>query len=146
MNRMRIFGGLATVAALVLLFVLVRPGDDDNETTTPAAATTKAQPGTNTTPPVATPVTTAPSAVSPVWRIDAREQTIARRSVEQGAQVAIFVTANTSDEVHVHGYDLKANVAPGKPASIRFRADVPGRYEIELENAGKQIAELTVKP
>jgi hypothetical protein len=145
MNRMRIIGGLATVAALVLLFVLVRPGDDDNGT--PAATTTtQAQSGTNTTPPVAKPVTTAPSAISPVWRIDAREQTIARRSYEQGAQIAIFVTATTSDEVHVHGYDLKANVAPGKPASIRFRADVPGRFEIELESAGKQIAELTVKP
>jgi hypothetical protein len=79
MNRMRIIGGLATVAALVLLFVLVRPGDDDG--TTAATTTTQAQPGTNTTTPVAKPVTTAPSAVSPVWRIDAREQTIARRAV-----------------------------------------------------------------
>jgi hypothetical protein len=46
----------------------------------------------------------------------------------------------------VHGYDLKQSVAPGKPASISFRADVPGRFEIELEDAGKEIAELTVKP
>jgi hypothetical protein len=135
---MRILIGLATVAALVLLFVLVRPGGDDEATQTATKPTITVS--------VAKPTTTAPSAVSPVWRIDAREKTIARRSVEPGAQVAIFVTANTSDEVHVHGYDLKANVAPGRPASIRFRADVPGRYEIELENAGKQIAELTVKP
>jgi hypothetical protein len=138
MTRMRILIGLATAAALVLLFVLTRPGDDGRAT----QATT----GPGTTGTVARPTTTAPSAVSPVWRIDAREQTIARRSVDQGAQVAIFVTANTSDEVHVHGYDLKANVAPGKSASIRFRADVPGRFEIELESAGKQIAELTVNP
>jgi hypothetical protein len=140
MNRMRILAGLATVAALVLLFVLVRPGGDDNSTTTAATQ------GTNTTPPVAKPTTTAPSAISPVWRIDAREKSIARRSVDQGAQVSIFVVANTSDEVHVHGYDLKKNLAPGKPASITFRADVPGRFEIELESAGKQIAELTVRP
>jgi hypothetical protein len=138
-TRTRILIGLATVAALVLLLVLVRPGEDDEATTQ-----TTARP--RITISVSRPTTTAPSAVSPVWRIDAREKTIARRSVEQGAQVAIFVTASTSDEVHVHGYDLKANVAPGKPASIQFRADVPGRYEIELENAGKQIAELTVKP
>jgi hypothetical protein len=135
---MRILIGLATAAALVLLFVLVRPGDNGQAT----QATTRP----TTTVTLSKPTTTAPSAVSPVWRIDAREQTIARRSVDQGAQVAIFVTANTSDEVHVHGYDLKKNVAPGKPASIRFRADVPGRFEIELESAGKQIAELTVNP
>lgn len=137
---MRILVGLATVVALVLLFVLVRPGD--NNEATPATTAAKPQ-GTVEVSPA---TTTAPSARSPVWRIDAREGSIARRAVEQGSQVALFVTANVSDEVHVHGYDLKANVAPGKPASIRFRADVPGRYEIELEEAGKQIAELTVKP
>jgi hypothetical protein len=126
--------GLATVAALVLLFVLVRPSGDDEDAN--LRVTIEVDPATPT----------APSARSPVWRIDARESSIARRSVEQGAQVALFITANTRDEVHVHGYDLKANVAAGKPASIRFRADVPGRYEIELEDAGKQIAELTVKP
>jgi len=136
---MRILIGLATAAALVLLFVLVRPGGNDNSTTQAPARPKSTISASQLT-------TTTPSAVSPVWRIDTREQSIARRSVEQGSQVAIFVTANTSDEVHVHGYDLKANVAPGKPASIRFRADVPGRYEIELENAGKEIAELTVKP
>ena len=135
MTRMRVLIGLATVAALVLLFVLVRPGGSDQTRTVGTVVLS-----------LSNPTTTAPSAISPVWRIDARESSIARRSVDQGAQVAIFVTAKTSDEVHVHGYDLKANVAPGKPASIRFRADVPGRYEIELENAGKLIAELTVKP
>jgi hypothetical protein len=135
MTRMRIAIGLITAAALVLLFVLVRPGSDNGETTTPAVTLT-----------VSKGPTTTPSAISPVWRIDARESSIARRTVTQGDQVAIFVVANTSDEVHVHGYDLKQDVAPGKPASIRFRADVPGRFEIELETAGKQIAELTVRP
>jgi hypothetical protein len=138
MTRMRIAIGLITAAALVLLFVLVRPGGDDGETATTTVTSITA---TLTTGPA-----TTPSAVSPVWRIDAREGSIARRTVTAGDQVALFVVASTSDEVHVHGYDLKQDVAPGKPASIRFRADVPGRFEIELESAGKQIAELTVEP
>ncbi len=138
MTRMRLLIGLATATALVLLFVLVRPNGDDNETTTTTA------PGVTLT--VSKGPTTTPSAVSPVWRIDARSGHISRRKVQAGDQVALFVVANTSDEVHVHGYDLKANISPEKPASIRFRADVPGRFEIELENAGKQIAELTVEP
>ena len=31
-------------------------------------------------------------------------------------------------------------------ARIEFTADVPGRFEIELEERGVQIAELTVEP
>jgi hypothetical protein len=48
--------------------------------------------------------------------------------------------------VHLHGYDLSADVAPGAPATIRFEANAPGRFEIELENTGVQIAELEVRP
>jgi len=48
--------------------------------------------------------------------------------------------------VHVHGYDLMADVAPGKPARIDFTANLTGRFEIELEDRGKQIAQLTVLP
>ena len=48
--------------------------------------------------------------------------------------------------MHLHGYDLSADVAPGSPATIQFTADVPGRFEIELEDLGVQIAELEVRP
>ena len=50
------------------------------------------------------------------------------------AHVVITVTSDVADEVHVHGYDLMADVAPGAPATIRFTADAPGRFEIELED------------
>ena len=46
----------------------------------------------------------------------------------------------------MHGYDLMADVAPGKPATIRFTANTPGLFEIELEDLGLQIAELEVRP
>ena len=39
-----------------------------------------------------------------------------------------------------------SDVAPGAPARIAFRATIPGRFEIELEDRGVQIAELTVNP
>ncbi len=38
-----------------------------------------------------------------------------------------------SDEVHVHGYDHRAPVAPGAPAEVRFTPDIPGVFEVELE-------------
>ena len=46
----------------------------------------------------------------------------------------------------MHGYDLMADVAPGQPVTIRFTADTPGSFEIELEELGAQIAELEVRP
>ena len=68
-------------------------------------------------------------------------------TVSRGDQVTVHVTSDgVRDEVHVHGYDLMADVAPGSPATIRFTADAPGRFEIELENTGVQIAELEVRP
>ena len=71
---------------------------------------------------------------------------IARDSVARGRAVVLRVTSDTADEVHVHGYDLTADVAPGAPATIRFTADAPGRFEVELEESGVEIGELEVRP
>ena len=71
---------------------------------------------------------------------------IARPSVDKGDRLVLVVTSDVSDEVHVHGYDLSRDVGPGQPARIAFRATIPGRFEIELEEHGVPIAELTVKP
>jgi len=54
------------------------------------------------------------------------------------------VTADVSDEVHVHGYDKKTDITAGVPGSLTFTADIPGEFEVELENAHLKIAELTV--
>jgi hypothetical protein len=70
---------------------------------------------------------------------------ITRATVHQGDRVVVAVTSDVSDEVHVHGYDLKANVAPGKPARISFVANIPGRFDIELESRSLQIGDLTVQ-
>jgi hypothetical protein len=71
---------------------------------------------------------------------------IARPHVDKEDRVVLVVTSDVSDEVHVHGYDLSHDVGPGEPARIAFRATIPGRFEIELEDRSVQIAELTVEP
>jgi hypothetical protein len=71
---------------------------------------------------------------------------IVRETVSKGGRVLLQVRSDEADEVHVHGYDLSTGVAPGKPARIAFVADVPGRFEVELEESGVQIADLTVRP
>jgi hypothetical protein len=66
--------------------------------------------------------------------------------VKQGKQFVLTVNADVSDHVHLHGYDLMADVAPAKPARIRFKASIAGRFEIELENRGLLIGQLEVRP
>jgi FtsP/CotA-like multicopper oxidase with cupredoxin domain len=68
-----------------------------------------------------------------------------RVRVDRGAKVRIRVEADRSEEVHVHGYDLSEDVAPGKPAVIDFTADAPGVFEVELEQARLKLFELQVQ-
>jgi heme/copper-type cytochrome/quinol oxidase subunit 2 len=56
------------------------------------------------------------------------------------------VISDTADEVHVHGYDLKQDVPAGGETQLEFEATIEGRFEVELENAGTQIANLDVTP
>jgi hypothetical protein len=71
---------------------------------------------------------------------------IVRKTVKEGDRVVLIVRSDVADEVHLHGYDISRDVAAGGTARIRFRATVPGRFEVELERRGVQIADLTVKP
>lgn len=68
-----------------------------------------------------------------------------REAVELGEKVRLVVTADTAEEVHVHTYDLKADVGPGQPAEITFVASIPGVHEVELEKAHKLLVSLEVR-
>jgi Cu/Zn superoxide dismutase len=63
-----------------------------------------------------------------------------------GEQVRFEVTSDVADEVHVHGYDLLQAVPAGGTVSFDFPAEIEGIFEVELEQRGKLIAELTVNP
>lgn len=65
--------------------------------------------------------------------------------VALGGRVDIEVAADTEDEVHVHGYDILRPVSPSKPARLRFLVDLPGAWEVELENSGLLLFELRVQ-
>jgi len=67
-----------------------------------------------------------------------------RVDVDLNAEVAIVVTSDTAEEVHVHGYDLLYAVAVGQPLEFRFVADIPGVFEVELEGSGRLLLHLTV--
>lgn len=68
-----------------------------------------------------------------------------RVTVPLGSQIRLEVTADEADEVHFHGYDVFADVAPGAPAVILLTADIPGVFEVELEGRGLELVLVEVK-
>jgi hypothetical protein len=142
----------AAVAALTTVAALTLAACGDNgspqatgtTTTTVPAATTSTTTGPGTT---AKPTTTAdPTPVIEVRVAGGKVQGGVRRErVKLGEAVVLRVIADVADEVHLHGYDRSADVAPGKPAQIRFTADVPGVWEVELEQRKQPLLMLEVR-
>ena len=136
----------AALGLLLSLFLALRPGDDEEAAPTTTVATTTTPVTTESEP----PATTAPKPPDVVTiRIAVPSDTapkVRRFSVRQGRKVVIVVRTELSDHVHLHGYDLMADVGLGKPATIRLTATAPGRFEIELEDRGLEFAELEIRP
>ena len=149
----------ASLGLLVSLFLALNPDDDEETATTveaTTAATTEPEPATTeattteattTEPPPTTTAPPVPDVVTIRVTVGANGvESVRRFSVRRGREVVLVVTSELADHVHLHGYDLMADVAPGAPGTIRFTADAPGRFEIELEDRGLPIAELEVRP
>jgi hypothetical protein len=141
----------AALGLLISLYFALRPnGDEETTTTTTAAETTPGQQTTTEATTTEATTTTAPAEPQVVRvRITVPGDTVPKVkkfSVGRDKQLEIVVDSALADEVHLHGYDLSADVAPGKPATIRFKANAPGRFEIELESRRLPIAELEVRP
>jgi hypothetical protein len=69
---------------------------------------------------------------------------VRRERVARGEHVVIVITADAPDEVHVHGYDAVAPLAPGEATTIALTADLPGVWEVELHGTGQLLFELEV--
>lgn len=142
---------LAVFCALLTLFgsglLLASCGGDD--AATEVVGTTTIPPATTETTTTTTTATTPPSPAGPTEiRIvvvnGAPKGGIVREKVEKGDRVVLVVESDVTDHVHLHGYDIVLNVAPGKPARLPFKATIPGRFEVELEDRGVPIADITV--
>ena len=130
----------ASLGLLLSLYIALKPEPSGPGRATATAPTTIAATTTAVTP----TVEASPNPI--ILNVDARTGEVARLTVEQGDRVVLNVTAAVVDHVHLHGYDLKADIGPGRPAKISFTADAPGRFELELEERGLEIAELEVRP
>lgn len=66
--------------------------------------------------------------------------------VTEGDRVTLRLTSDAPLEVHLHGYDLEAEVAPEEPVDLSFEADLTGRFEIEDHEEEEALGVLLVQP
>lgn len=131
-------------ACLLAVAALAGCGSDDGSTATTTETTTEA------TQSESTETTTTQPEQATVVRITvvngAPQGGIVRRSVKQGDPVVLVVTSDIADEIHLHGYDKSRDVEAGGTVRLPFTATIPGRFEVELESRGVQIADISVEP
>jgi type IV secretory pathway VirB10-like protein len=138
----------ASLIALVVLFVILRPENEDSNGVGPS---TPSSPTASTPSPTSPSETDSPSpeperTVIEITYRNGAVQGPTTFTVTQGDRVRILVRADVSDEVHFHGYDLTADVTPDEPARIDFVANAAGVYEVELEDLGEPLIELEIVP
>ena len=51
--------------------------------------------------------------------------------VSQGDQVELYWSSDKPDMLHLHGYDIHAEVTPHVPAVMQFKAHASGRFPVE---------------
>jgi hypothetical protein len=122
----------AGVAAAVVLFLVFRGGDDDT-----AAPTQPTASGVSTSKP--------PPSKPQVILVPINTNAVTRRTIPRGRQVVLIISGAAGEEVHLHGYDVMREIGADGTARLEFRATIPGRFEVELEESHRQIADLTVR-
>lgn len=142
-QRIALIGAALVVAAMA--FILLQPddSDDDMEPTPTATSTTLGGEPTATVP--------APEPRPQFERIRIAGGSVQggerKITVAKGDVARIEVRSDAPDEIHLHGYDVTKNVAPGEPARFRIDADIEGIFEIEAHDLGHVIiGTLVVEP
>ncbi|MFF4874768.1 hypothetical protein [Micromonospora sp. NPDC000668] len=148
---------IPAVLATGVLTALLATGcgqSDDPSVADPSTLPTAAAPPTTTNAP-ALPDSPTPSATASTPAVDRQiTVTIAKRrvnpptgriTVDKGQLVRITVTSDVSDELHVHGYELGARLPAGTPASVEFRAEKTGLFEVETHETELVLFQLVVR-
>lgn len=124
-------------------------GTSPTSTTSSAPSTTIGDTSTTSTPPTtSTTLETTTTLGNDVIEIEVANGGVVGGpktvQVPLGSVVAIRVLSDSADHVHVHGYDIFFNVSPGLVAEIELTANVPGIFEVELEDSHLLLLELEV--
>ncbi len=122
-NVLRVVAGIVVIALAVLLYVVL--SSSDNEETMSSA-----------------------TAGVPLVVVAGGEPQggIQELTYNSGESIRFRVESDVADEVHFHGYDVGKEVEAGGTVSFDLPATISGIFEVELEDAEEQIAEVTVEP
>ena len=145
MNRLVIVAvGLVLAGGLFLFF---RSRDDGSSATTTTTAATTA--GATTTGIVPQPPQPPPAPQVQQIRIVVRGGKplggVKDVTVAKGQRAVIVITSDVADELHLHGYNLKRDLTPGRTARLPFRATIEGTVEAELESRGLPLVRITTQ-
>lgn len=174
-NRNWILAVIAGALVLIALFLALNLSDDEDDSRVDATTPAEIEPSTPATAPAdvepqpePAPEPTPPeestdndgnnsaSGGATLGGTDDEQATddgpvldagsVTKLTANQGDTVTFQVKSDEAEEVHVHGYDLKYDIAAGETKTISFEATLTGIFEIEFEGSGTQIGELTVEP
>ncbi|WP_443056250.1 hypothetical protein [Streptomyces sp. NBC_00239] len=113
-------------------------------------------PGTGTTgghahgtaPPTAPP-TAAPARADRTVTVTVHDGRVTpapgRISLTRGQRVALLVTSDQADTLHVHGYDKELALPAGEPATLVLTVDRTGLFEVETHESGLVLTQLLVR-
>ena len=138
---------LVTIAVLGLLWAAFKPPPHEPR----AAVSAPAVPA-----PMASPASTSSGTVAAaapeekVFTFVVKNRRLVSGSplmqVREGERVSVRVTTDHQDELHLHGYNLHATVAPEATATLAFVADRTGRFGLEFHKAHMELGALEVYP
>lgn len=145
----RVAVGVVAVAIVVAGFIALSGGDGDDSTTATTSATTTEQTFGEQPKKDDEQGGGEPAAELPVIEIKGGEPVggVQELTFEMGETIAFEVeSADTSGEIHMHGYDVAEELEAGGVAKFSVPADIEGVFEVEIEDTAVPIAEITVNP
>ncbi|MHA7651264.1 hypothetical protein ACX9NE_14605 [Mycobacterium sp. ML4] len=123
---------LAAVWAAALTCALVGCGGSKPGNSAGSAASSSTAPG------LTIEVTIANGQVTP---------TNAALQAKVKEQIALRITSDVADELHVHSVpDHKLEIAAAPNQTFQFTVDVPGRVDVELHHLKRTIATIQIQP
>jgi hypothetical protein len=143
---------MTVLIGLVVLLLGACGGGDAATTTTSTSTTvpiTTTAPTTTTTAPTTTTTFASTSTAGQEIDVSVEAGVVVgpgRFSVAVGEQVSVWVLSDVDAEIHVHGYDLFFEATAGVPIEVALIADVPGIFEVELEQTHTPLFALVVTP
>ena len=139
------FTTAALTLPILLATLLAGCADDEPTATIPSSPTPPASSTAGTTSPSPSETAFAGTEIEVAVKDGKVSPPTRRVEVAKGTAVRLFVTSDTTDELHIHGFDVTQKLPAGQQATVDFTADQTGVFEIETHESGLQLLQLEVR-